>query len=69
LNEQAIERVSSAKNRVAFLRVVDEFLGEGVPRHGVGFESHIIYWTGDTSHEGVIWLLGGAREHDIAGRR
>jgi endo-1,4-beta-xylanase len=65
LNEQAIDRVSFEKNRVAFLRVVDQLLGKGVPLHGVGFESHIIYWTGGTLHQGVMWLLGELQKRDL----
>jgi endo-1,4-beta-xylanase len=65
LNEQAIDRVSSEKNRVGFLNVVDNLLGKGVPLHGVGFESHIIYWTGGTSHEGVMWLMGELQKRNL----
>jgi endo-1,4-beta-xylanase len=35
------------------------------PLHGVGFESHIICWTGGTSHEGVMWLLGELQKRKL----
>jgi GH35 family endo-1,4-beta-xylanase len=65
MNEQAIERFGMEKNRVLFLNLVDRLLGKGVPLHGIGFESHIIKWTGGVSHEGVMWLLGELQKRNL----
>ncbi|MCA6108132.1 endo-1,4-beta-xylanase [Bradyrhizobium cenepequi] len=65
MNEQAIERWGMEKNRVAFLNLVDSLLGKGVPIHGIGFESHIIKWTGGVSHEGIMWLLGELQKRNL----
>jgi endo-1,4-beta-xylanase len=65
MNEQAIERFGMETNRVLFLNLVDSLLGKGVPIHGIGFESHIIKWTGGVSHEGVMWLLGELQKRNL----
>jgi endo-1,4-beta-xylanase len=65
LNEQAIKRWGSEKNRVAFLNLVDSLIGKGVPIHGIGFESHIVKWTGGVSHECVMWLLGELQKRNL----
>jgi endo-1,4-beta-xylanase len=65
MNQQNIETVSSENYRVYFLNLIDELLGAGVPIHGVGFESHIVYWTGGVSHEGVMWLLGELQKRNL----
>jgi GH35 family endo-1,4-beta-xylanase len=63
--EQAIKRRGSEKNRVAFLNLVDSPIGKGVPIQGIGFESHIVKWTGGVSHEGVMWLLGELQKRNL----